>query len=246
MTSFYVAQQGSDLFMDEAILAGVGPVSRQALSFGLFFFDYDLDGRLDFFQTNGHVEPEINIVQPSQNYRQSSQLFWQCGQDCQRQYIPIADDQTGDLGMPLVGRGAAYGDLDGDGDLDIVITQSGSRPIILRNDQHTGHHWLRVRLDQGELGRSPIGAVVTLSSGGVTQQRTLNPTRSYLSQMELVLTFGLGLNQEVEGLWVLWPFRRIIGMPLVGRGAAYGDLDGDGDLDLVINNSTPMVAVETV
>ncbi len=205
MTSFYVAQQGSDLFTDEANLVGIGPVSRQALSFGLFFFDYDLDGRLDLFQTNGHVEPEINIVQPSQNYRQASQLFWQCGQDCQRQYIPIADGQTGDLGMPLVGRGAAYGDLDGDGDLDIVITQSGSRPIILRNDQHTGHHWLRVRLDQGELGRSPIGAVVTLSSGGVTQQRTLNPTRSYLSQMELVLTFGLGLNQEVEGLWVLWP-----------------------------------------
>ena len=199
MTSFYVAQQGSNLFTDEAILVGIGPVSRQALSFGLFFFDYDLDGWLDFFQTNGHVEPEINIVQPSQNYRQASQLFWQCGQDCLRQYMPVADDQAGDLGIPLVGRGAAYGDLDGDGDLDIVITQSGDRPVILRNDQRTGHHWVRVRLDQGKFGRSPLGAVVSLTSGGVTQQRTLNPTRSYLSQMEPVLTFGLaGLRSSQD------------------------------------------------
>ena len=205
MTSFYVAQQGSTLFTDEAILAGIGPLSRKALSFGLFFFDYDLDGQLDFFQTNGHVEPEINTVQPSQNYRQASQLFWQCGRDCQRQYLPVAETQVGDLAIPVVGRGAAYGDLDGDGDLDIVITQSGDRPIILRNEQRVGHHWLRVHLDPGALGQSPIGAVVTLSGGGVTQQRTLNPARSYLSQMEPVLTFGLGANSEIEGLWILWP-----------------------------------------
>ncbi len=230
MTSFYVAQRGSDLFTDEAILAGIGPVSRQALSFGLFFFDYDLDGWLDIFQTNGHVEPEINIVQPSQNYRQASQLFWQCGQDCQRQYVSVADDQTGDLGLPVVGRGAAYGDLDGDGDLDIVITQSGGKPVILRNDQRTGHHWLRVRLGQGKLGQSPIGAVVTLTSDGVTQQRTLNPTRSYLSQMESVLTFGLGESPDVDGLWVLWPGGQSgeIPVPEVDREISVAWPDEDG------------------
>ncbi len=229
MTSFYVAQERSGLFSDEAILAGIGPVSRQALSFGLFFLDYDLDGWLDFFQTNGHVEPEINMVQPSQNYRQASQLFWQCGQDCQRQYIPIAVGQAGDLGIPLVGRGAAYGDLDGDGDLDIVITQSGGRPIILRNDQRTGHHWLRVRLDQGALGQSPIGAIVTLTSGDVTQRRTLNPTRSYLSQVEPVLTFGLGANSVVERLRVLWPNGRAaeIPVPAVDREMSVAWPDGN-------------------
>ncbi|MCZ6559776.1 MAG: CRTAC1 family protein [Gammaproteobacteria bacterium] len=230
MTSFYVAQQGSTLFTDEAILAGIGPLSRKALSFGLFFFDYDLDGRLDFFQTNGHVEPEINIVQPSQNYRQASQLFWQCGEDCQRQYVPVAETQVGDLAIPVVGRGAAYGDLDGDGDLDIVITQSGDRPIVLRNDQRGGQHWLRVHLDPSEFGQSPIGAVVTLSSGGVTQQRTLNPTRSYLSQMELVLTFGLGTNPEIDGLWILWPDGRSaeVSVPGVDREikVAWPDKDG--------------------
>lgn len=205
MTSFYVAQDGVDLFTDEAILSGVGPDSRHALSFGLFFFDYDLDGRLDLFQTNGHVEPEINVVQPSQHYRQPSQLFWNCGDDCQRLFVLVPPDETGDLATPVVGRGAAYGDLDGDGDLDIVVTRIGERPLVLRNDQQTGNHWLRLHFGSGLEGRSPYGARVRLTAGGQTQTRVLNPSRSYLSQVEPVLTFGLGEIENIDELAVNWP-----------------------------------------
>ncbi len=79
MTSFFVDGGRSLLFNDEAIVTGIGPASRSVLTFGLFLFDADLDGRLDLLQANGHVEDEINRVQPSQHHAQSAQLFWNCG-----------------------------------------------------------------------------------------------------------------------------------------------------------------------
>jgi hypothetical protein len=205
MSSFYVARDGVPLFTDEAIVSGVGSESRQALSFGLFFFDYDLDGRLDLLQTNGHVEDEINVVQPSQHYEQPTQLFWNCGPQCARNYVHVPLETTGDLGQPIVGRGAAYGDIDQDGDLDVVIAQVNRAPLLLRNDQALGRHWLRVRLQGMGLNRDAVGARVDITTNGVAQSRTVMPARSYLAQMELPLTFGLGDAMRVERLQVTWP-----------------------------------------
>ncbi len=202
MTSFYVSQEGVGLFTDEAIVAGIGPTSRQALSFGLFFFDYDLDGRLDLFQTNGHVEDEINAVQPSQHYEQASQLYWNCGLDCPRNFVYVDSATVGDLALPVVGRGAAYGDLDGDGDPDIVITQAGRKPLVLRNDQDLGHNWLRVKLSGAG---SEIGAIIELVAGGQSQIRHVQPARSYLSHVDPVAGFGLGTATEIDSLSVHWP-----------------------------------------
>ena len=203
MSSLFVTADGAAPFADEAILEGFGPASRLALTFGLFFFDYDLDGRQDLFQANGHLESDINIVQPSQTYAQSPQLFWNCGETCRSRFVEVSD--SGDLSEPLVGRGAAYADIDGDGDLDIVVVQNGRRAVLLRNDQQLGHHWLRLRLEGRSSNRSAIGARVELTAGGVRQRRLVMPTRSYLSQVELPLTFGLGVAHRVDALRVTWP-----------------------------------------
>jgi hypothetical protein len=205
MTSVYVAQDDPALYVDEAIGEGIGAPSRRALSFGLFLFDYDLDGRLDLLQTNGHLEEEIAKVDPSQQYRQPAQLFWNGGDAAARRFTLVDDVSTGDLAKPLVGRGSSYADIDGDGDLDVVITQVGGAPLLLRNDQELGHHWLRVRLVDRPPNRSAIGAWVTLSASGVTQGRQVMPTRSYLSQVELPVTFGLGDATSVDSLEVIWP-----------------------------------------
>jgi hypothetical protein len=203
MTSLYVTAEGRGPFADEAILEGIGPPSRLALTFGVLFLDYDLDGRLDLLQANGHLEPEINKVQPSQTYAQPAQLFWNCGPECGASFVPVED--TGDLRQPLVGRATAYADIDGDGDLDVLITQNGRRPVLLRNDQALAHHWLRVRLIGRTGNRDAIGARVSLRSGNLSQERTVMPTRGYLSQVELPLTFGLGDHERVDELAIHWP-----------------------------------------
>ncbi|UCC56729.1 MAG: CRTAC1 family protein, partial [Gammaproteobacteria bacterium] len=203
MSSLYVTAGGQPPFADEAILEGFGPASRLALTFGLFFFDYDLDGRLDLFQANGHLESEINIVQPSQTYAQPAQLFWNCGAACRNRFVLAGE--TGALSTPMVGRGAAYADIDNDGDLDIVVTQNGRAARLFRNDQQTGNHWLRIRLEGRGVNRNAIGAVIELVVNGITQRRSVMPTRSYVSQVELPVTFGLGDADSIERLTVTWP-----------------------------------------
>ena len=203
MSSLFVTAGGQPPFVDEAILEGFGPASRLALTFGLFFFDYDLDGRLDLFQANGHLEADINLVQSSQTYAQAAQLFWNCGSACRGRFVPVAE--TGDLATPMVGRGAAYADIDNDGDLDIIVTQNNRRAVLFRNEQSLGHHWLRIRLAGNGPNRNAIGAVVELTVDGVTRRQVVMPTRSYLSQTELPLTFGLGSSSAVDALQITWP-----------------------------------------
>jgi hypothetical protein len=206
MSSLYVTQGDPTLYTDEAIPEGIGAPSRRALTFGVFFFDYDLDGRPDLLQNNGHLETEIAKVDPSQEYRQSPQLFWNAG-DGPRSFVEVDLSTAGDLATQLVGRGSAYADIDGDGDLDVLLLQTGDRPLLLRNDQELGHHWLRVSLQGNGTGgnRDALGARVELRAGGRAQERTVTPSRSYQSQSELVVTFGLGAANRVESLAVVWP-----------------------------------------
>jgi len=211
MTSVYVTQGDPTLFADESISEGVGAPSRSALSFGVFLFDYDLDGRLDMLQTNGHLEQEINTVDPSQHYRQPAQLFWNAGLGARSTFVEVESGETGALGEPIIGRGSAYADVDGDGDLDVALFQVGDRFLLLENQlEQAGldHHWLRVELEgdpaQG-VNRDAIGARVELTAGGRTQVRYLMPVKSYLSQSQKPVTFGLGEADEVESLKVIWP-----------------------------------------
>lgn len=197
-SSILRAQDDPEFFVDEAMKEGIGASTRSSLTFGAFFFDADLDGRLDVLHVNGHVEPDIAKIDKTQRYRQPGQLFWNAGDG----FVLLDNGQVGDLARSIAGRGAAYADLDRDGDLDVVATQIDGPPRVMRNDQALGHHWLRVRL---EPAHKAIGARVELTAGGVAQRRTVMPTRSYLSQVESVVTFGLGKAEKVESVKVTWP-----------------------------------------
>lgn len=204
MTSLFVTAEGRPPFADESALVGLGPDTRLALTFGLLFFDADLDGRLDLLQVNGHLEHEINKVQPSQHYAQPAQLFWNCGEECSNLFHLV--EASGDLSKPMVARGAAYADIDADGDLDLVVTQNGSEARLFRNDQQSGNHWLRLKLiSNTDQNLDAIGARIELTAAGVTQHRVVMPTRSFMSQVEMVVTFGLGRVDSVDRLTIIWP-----------------------------------------
>ncbi|MEX2140723.1 MAG: CRTAC1 family protein [Pirellulales bacterium] len=205
MSALYVSRGDRLKFRDDAVTNGLGPATRLQLTFGVFFFDADLDGRLDYLQANGHLEEDIQKVQETQRYEQAPQLFWNCGLQA-TEFLPLSQDECGaDFVRPLVGRGAAYSDIDGDGDLDVLLTASGSAPRLLRNDQELGNNWLRVKLVGRPPNRDAIGALIEIYHDRlVVQRRVVSPTRSYLSQCELPATFGVGKSTHVRWVRVRW------------------------------------------
>jgi hypothetical protein len=220
MTALYVSQPQPLTFSDEAIPEGIGPASRLFLKFGILFFDYDLDGWIDLLSTNGHLEEEITKVQASQKYAQAAQLFWNASAGQQRAFVPVdAQHADPDLFQPIVGRGSAFADIDGDGDLDVVMTQVGGAPVLLRNDLPPGAHWLRIKLVGKSANRDAIGALVKLTVGAQVRRQQVMPTRSYLSQSELPVTFGLGKTDQVKKMEVLWPGHEVqeIAVPKVDQ-----------------------------
>jgi hypothetical protein len=194
-------------FSDSALSTGLAGPSRATLKFGTFFFDYDNDGRLDLFVCNGHIEPEIASIQKTQTHAQSPQLYWNTG-DAECYFEPVLASRTGnDLFKPMVGRGCAFADLDGDGDLDLVLVANGGEARILRNDAPKTNHSLRLDLrgDGVRSNRSAIGAVVTIEAGSHTYTRQVCGARGYLSQSELVLTVGIGTATKADKVTVRWP-----------------------------------------
>ncbi|MGI9429565.1 MAG: CRTAC1 family protein [Bythopirellula sp.] len=205
MTALYVSDGTEVAFTDDAIPSGLGPPTRIDLSFGLFFFDADLDGQLDLFAANGHLENDINQIQKSQHYRQNPRLFWNAGPSGTEEFVALKPEKNSALSAPLVGRGAAYADIDADGDLDVLVTQVGDRPALLRNDLQQNKHFLRIKLVGSQCNRDAIGAWVEVRQSGRRMKRQVMPTRSYLSQVELPVTIGLGSEAKVDGVTVHWP-----------------------------------------
>ncbi len=196
---------GSGLFTDEASSSGIGKVSAQSLTFGCFFFDYNLDGLLDIFAANGHVSDDISVVQPTVKYAQPPHLFQNKGK---KKFEEVTAKLGRALNRAIVGRGAAYGDYDNDGDLDLLLTTNNGAARLLRNDNANQNDVLRVRTIGAKANRDGIGAkVVVKTSKGRTLYGMVRTGSSYCSQSELPLVFGLGKPEDGTTLTIeiTWP-----------------------------------------
>ncbi len=212
---------GGGRFADRAATSPVGRASLRALTFGVLLFDYDLDGWLDLLLANGHIDEGIERVQPAIRFRQPPQLFRNLGGG----RLEEAGAALGpDFHRPLVARGAAYGDYDRDGDLDLVLTENGGPAHLFRNDGGNRNRWLRVKTVGTRSNRDGLGAVVRVESASGRQWATVKTGSSYCSQSETTLTFGLGRDPVVEALEIEWPS---------GERQRFTDLAPDRELTVV-------------
>ena len=192
--------EGNRFFIDVAPASSVGRASLLSLSFGLFFFDYDLDGLEDLFVANGHIEPDIARIQPQVSYTQIPLLFHNEGgsrfQEVGKQF---------GFSRRMVARGAAYADIDNDGRLDILLTTNGGPAYLLRNAVGTANNAIRIRPVGTRSNRDGIGAVVKVQAGNGSGWQMVRSGSSYCSQSELILTFGLGKAAQADSVDITWP-----------------------------------------
>ncbi len=194
--------EGSGVFVDEAPRSAVGKASLLTLTFGAFFFDYDLDGFPDIFAANGHLEQEIHRVQPRIQYEEPPLLFRNLGNGS---FADVSRAVGPDLPRPMVARGAAYGDFDKDGDLDVLVTTNGGPAHLFRNDGGNRNGWLTVRTVGTRSNRDGLGAVVRVTTAAGKQWQMVKSGSSYCSQSDLAVTFGLGRESRVATLEIDWP-----------------------------------------
>jgi hypothetical protein len=200
MVSLY-HNEGNGLFVDEAPQSEVGRATLVTLGFGCFFFDYDNDGWPDIFVADGHIEDQIERVQKRVSYAEPAHLFRNLGGG---KFQETTSQMGAAFAAPRVARGAAYADIDNDGFLDILVTTNAGPAVLFHNEGGTNHS-LRLKLVGTKSNRDGIGTVVQVTSGSDKQSKMLRSGSSYLSQSELVLTFGLGAQTKADTVEIQWP-----------------------------------------
>ncbi len=199
--------QGKGLFIDEAPSSNIGRDTLLSLTFGAFFFDYDLDGQQDILMANGHVADDINTVQPKITYAQRPQIFRNEGK---RKFTEFSRKAGKPFTKAIVARGAASGDYDNDGDLDVLLTTNGGPAYLLRNEGGNQNRFVKFKTIGAKSNREGIGAKITIYPvGGAKQWQMVRSGSSYCSQSELPVTFGLGLADKIERVDIEWPSGKV-------------------------------------
>ena len=223
MLSLY-HHEGNGLFVDEGPRSEVGRASLLTLGFGCFFFDYDNDGWLDIFVADGHIENEIERVQKRVSYAEPPHLFRNLGNG---KFEEVTAKVGAGFAAPKVARGAAYADINNDGALDILMTANGGPAHLYRNEGGTNRS-LRVKLVGTRSNRDGIGAVVRVATGSDKQWLMMKSGSSYLSQSELVLTFGLGSKTKADTVEVQWPSGQVDRLSNIAAGQTVTIQEGKG------------------
>jgi hypothetical protein len=192
------------LFIDVAPTVGIGRDTLLSLTFGLFFFDYDLDGFDDLFLANGHVETDIARMQPRVSYPQVPLLFHNDGHDSRGNARFTNVGSSVGFTHPYVGRGAAYADINNDGALDILVSTNGGPAYLFQNVGVT-NNGLRIKAVGRRSNRSGIGAVVRVQTPAGIMSKVVHSGSSYCLQSELTLTFGMGTQTVAEQVEIQWP-----------------------------------------
>jgi hypothetical protein len=170
--------------------------------FGTKFFDYDNDGAMDLFMANGHVLDNIERYHAETKYAEPKLMFRNTGHGV---FENVSDQLGADFVLPRVSRGAAIGDFDNDGDLDILVNNCGQAPQLLRNDGGNGNHWVEILLIGTRSNRDAVGARVSLTAGDLRLSDQRKGGMSYQSAHDPRLHFGLGQQTKVDSIEILWP-----------------------------------------
>jgi len=223
MVSLY-HNEGNGLFVDEAPQSEIGRDTLVTLGFGCFFFDYDNDGWPDIFVADGHIENEIERVQKRVSYAEPPHLFRNLGGG---KFSEVTAQLGKTFAAPKVARSAAYADIDNDGFLDVLLTTNAGPAYLFHNEGGTNQS-LRIKLVGTKSNRDGIGAVVRLTAGNDKQWKMLRSGSSYLSQSELVLTFGLGSHSKADAIEIQWPSGQVDKLPNVNAGQTVTVQEGKG------------------
>ena len=200
-TNTLYVNTGDGFFEDQTYARGLGSPTIRSVGFGTQFFDFDNDGDLDIFVTNGHINDIIEHIKEGFFFRQTDQLFENVG----GQFQDISSSAGPHFQRKTLGRGAAFGDYDNDGDIDIVISNNNGPAIVLRNERGNQKGWIGLALRGKKSNRDALGARIQVRAGGRRQFREVRMASSYLSQSDVRVHFGLGRTERLDSLEVQWP-----------------------------------------
>jgi hypothetical protein len=192
---------GDGTFSDVTFSSGVG-INNRYVAWGCGFIDYDNDGWSDILQINGHVYPEIDAHDIGQTYKNPRLVYRNMGNG---QFKDVSSQMGPGITTPFSSRGAAFGDYDNDGDVDVLVLNMNDVPSLLRNDGGNKQNWIKVKLIGTTCNRTAIGARVRIVTGAHSQIDEVHSGSSVMSQGDLRLHFGIGKSQAIDRIEVKWP-----------------------------------------